>query len=156
MYLVSVGTCLGDNVLVTYHHVETVILAVEQLLEVVIDGVGIAEAVTISRCQTDGWHILIVDSRYVLNIIGGQTPVALIVVVVIVVAKLCAELQVLDYLPAESTGNVQILALLLLVVIPLCLDRIVEVTQVVIGTSRWIEVLKWEWSVDDCVAQTTV
>ena len=157
MNLVGVGTCLSDDVLMSHHHVQTVILAVKQLLEVVVDGVSITEAVAVSRCQTDGWHVLVANCWYVLNIIGSKTPVALVVVAVVVVSELSAQLQVFVNLPAECTGQVQVLALLLLVVVPLCLDRIVEVTQVVVGsTCRWIEVLDGEWAVDHSVAQTTV
>ena len=117
MYFVSVHTLLGNHVLVTRHDVQTVILAVENLLEVVIDRVSIAETVTAGSSQADSRHVLIVNRRYVLNIIGGQTPKALVVVVVVVITKLCAEFQVLIDFPSESTSNIQVLTLLLLVVV---------------------------------------
>ena len=135
MNLVGVDTCLSDNVLVTNHYVQLVIIAFKQLLEIIVDCVCVTEAVAISRCQTDSWHVLVVHCRYVLNIIGGKTPVALVVVVIVIITKLCAQFQVGVYLPAKCTSQVQVFALLLLVVVPLSLDRIVEVTQIVIGST---------------------
>ena len=135
MNLVGVSASLGNHVLVTNHHVQTVVFAIQQFLEVVVDGVCITEAVTVSRCQTDGWHVLVVNCWYVLNIIGGQTPVSLVVVGVVIVTELCAQLQVLVNLPAECASQVQVLTLLLLVVIALCHDRIVEVSQIIVGST---------------------
>ena len=48
MYLVGINALLGNHVLMTYHQVQLVILVLNQILEVVVDGVGIAEAVTVS------------------------------------------------------------------------------------------------------------
>ena len=74
---------------------------------------------TVCRYQADSRHVLIVNCRDVLDIIGGKTPVALVVVVVVIVAELSAELQVLVDLPTEGSCNVQVLTFLLLVVVPL-------------------------------------
>ena len=103
----------------TSHDVQTMVFAVQQLLEVVVNGVGVAEAMAVRACQTNGRLVLITRGRYVLNIIGGQTPETLVVVPVVVVAEFGADLQVLIDLPAEGTCDVQVLTLLLLVVVPL-------------------------------------
>ena len=149
---------LGNHILVTSHDVQTVIFAVEQFLEVVIDGIGVTETMTACACQTNSRLVLITRGGYILNIIGGQTPITLIVVVIVVITELSAEFQVRIYLPTKCTSDIQVLTLLLLVIVILSLDWVIEVAQflITVGTCRGVEVLQRNGCVDDSIAQTTV
>ena len=133
------------------------VVAVDELLEVVVHGVGVAEAMTVGVRNADGRHVLHVDGGHILNIIGGKSPEALVVLGVVVVAELCLESQVVVDFPSEGTGDVEVLAVLLSVVVALYLQGVVEVAQLVVGTtSRSIEVLQGERRVEDGIAQTVV
>ena len=142
----------------TNHDIQTMIFAVEQFLEVIVDGIGVAETIAVCACQTNSRLILISRSRYILNIIGGQTPITLVVVVIVVITELSAEFQVLIDLPAKCTSDIQVLTLLLLVIVILSLDWVIEVAQflITVGTCRGVEVLQGNGGVDDSIAQTTV
>ena len=112
----------------------------------------------VRACQTNGRLVLITRGGYILNIIGGQTPITLIVVVIVVITELSAEFQVRIYLPTKCTCNIQVLTLLLLVIVILSLDWVIEVAQflITVGTCRGVEVLQGNGGVDDSIAQTTV
>ena len=92
------------------------------------------------------------DLNYILNIVGGETPEALVVLVVVVVAELSLQFQVVNDFPAEAASHVQVFALLLTVVVSSSCHRIVEVTQVVVGTCRWVEVCQGNRGVDDRIS----
>ena len=126
----------------------------EYLLEVVTDGVGIAETMTLGVSNIDGGLALILARGYILNIISGETPEALVVLIVIVVAELCLQLQVLVNLPTERTGKVQVLALLLTVIVVSRRNGVIQVTQIVIGTCRRIEIGQGNGGIDDGILQT--
>ena len=104
------------------------ILIVDQLLEIVADGVGVTETMAIGLSETDCRMILIVTCWYVLYIICSQTPETLVVLVVVVVTELSLELQVVEYFPSERTTQIQVLAFLFAIVVVSRGDRVVEVT----------------------------
>ena len=102
MYLVGDGMLLGNHPLMTQQYVQmmrTVLL--KQLLEVVADGVGVAEAMTLGVNVSDGRLTLVVTCWDVLDIIGRKTPETLVELIVCVVADLTLQLQILIDLPAE-------------------------------------------------------
>ena len=157
MSLVGIDMLLGDDVLMTNQYVERVVVAVQNLLEVVVGRVGVAEAMAVGIGDTDGRHVLHVDGGHIFNIIGGETPEALVVLGVVVVAKLGLQAEVVVDFPSEGTGDVEVLAILLAVVVALHLQGVVEVTQLIVGTTcRSIEVLQGERSIEDGIAQTVV
>ena len=157
MSLVGVDTLLGDYVLVTGEDVKAVVFALEKLLEVVADGIGVTETMTVGVDKTDGRHVLVFTCRYVLYIICGKTEELLVILVVVVITKLGLETEVVNNFPSERTGNVKSLLLALHVVVALCLNRVVEVTEVVVGsTGRGVEVCERNRGVDYRVLQTAV
>ena len=150
MNLVHILTLLGNHVLVTQQYVKAMILIVDQLLEIVADGIGVTETMAIGLCKTDCWMILILTCWYVLYIIGSQTPETLVVLVVVVVTELCLEFQVVENFPSERTTQIQVLAFLLAVVVVSRGDRVVEVTQVIIiGTNCRVHIGYRHWIIDN-------
>ena len=91
----------------------------KHILEVVADGVGVAEALTFAVCNRNQWVVGIILIGIVADDVGCQAIEALVVVVAVVIAKLGLYLEVLEDFPTERTGHVQALAILLTVVVGL-------------------------------------
>ena len=129
----------------------------EESLEVVVDGIRVAEAMTLGIHEVDGRHILILNGRYILDVVSRQTPETLVIFVIVVITELSLQLQILVNLPTERTGNVQVLTLFLAVVVVSRGNGVVEVTQIIVSsTGRRIEVLQGDGRVDDSVLQSAV
>ena len=126
----------------------------EQSLEVVAYRIGVAEAVTLGVNVADGRHTLISGSRHVLYIISRGTPEALSIFIVSVVTELSLQLQVLINLPAERTSQIQVAALLLLVVVVSRCDRVVETGLLQVVST--VDSLHGQRCVKHSIAQTAV
>ena len=127
MNLAAENILLGNHILVTSQHVQRVrtVLA-KDLLEIIANRIGVAEAVTLRVYNTDSGLAGIVTFGGILNIVGRSTPETLVVLIVSVVTELSLQLQVLVNLPAESTCQIQVTTMLLAIVVICCSDRIGE------------------------------
>ena len=156
MNLVRVSTLLGNDILMTNHHVEAVLLALQELLEVIANSIGVAELVAICILESDTRQAREVREA-VTRLISCLTIVTLIILIVVVIAELYLSLQVLDDFPTERTRKVQLLALLYTVVVILRNNRVVEVTKfIIIATCALVEVRERHWIIIKSILQTTV
>ena len=156
MNLVRVSTLLGNDILMTNHHVEAVLLTLQELLEVVANSIGVAELVAICILESDTRQAREVRET-VTRLISCLTIVTLIILVVVVIAELYLSLQVLDDFPTERTCKVQLLALLYTVVVILRNNWVVEVAKIIIITTcALVEVRERHWIIIKSILQTTV
>ena len=157
MYFIGVCSLLGNNILMTNENIQAVILALNQLLEIVVDCICIAETVTVGVDKTDSRHVLVFTCWYVLYIICSKTEELLVILVVVVITELSLETEVVDDFPSERSCHVKGLLLALHIIVTLSLNRVVKVTEVIISsTCRSIEVGERNWSIDNRVLQTAV
>ena len=157
MCLIGIDTLLSDYVLVTYEKIETVVFALKQLLEVVVDSIRTAETMTVGVDKTDSRHVLVFTCWYVLYIICSKTEELLVILVVVVITELSLETEVVDDFPSERSCHVKGLLLALHIIVTLSLNRVVKVTEVIISsTCRSIEVGERNRSIDNRVLQTAV
>ena len=140
----------------TNHHVETVLLALQELLEVVANSIGVAELVAICILESDTRQAWVVREA-VTSLISSLTIVTLIILIVVIVAKFYLSLQILDDFPTESTSKVQLLALFYTVVVILRNNWVVEVTKfIIIATCALVEVRERHRIIIKSILQTTV
>ena len=140
----------------TNHHIEAVLLALQELLEVVANSIGVAELVAICILEGDTRHAWVVREA-VTSLISSLTIVTLIILVVVIVAKFNLSLQILDDFPTESTSKVQLLTLLYTVVVILRNNRVVEVTKfIIIATCALVKVRERHRIIIKSIFQTAV
>ena len=116
----------------TYQNVQRMVIIIDNLLEVVVDSIGVTETLTVCISETYLWLVYIVLVCIVANIVCCQAPETLVILGVKIISELCLNLELVEDLPTERTCHVEILALASAVVIILRLQRIVEVTQVIV------------------------
>ena len=89
------------------------ILVLDDTLEVIADGVGVTEGLACLIHEVRHWQVVTIYTR----VIGRNTIVASVIIVVVLQTELGLELEVLEDLPCERTVQVEGLTLLVTVVV---------------------------------------
>ena len=148
---------LGDDILVSDEPCQIMILVVDEILEIIVERVGIAETVPVSVVEGDDRMSRILLRGIVSHLVGGQTEEALVVLCIVVIAELSLCRKVLDEFPTERTAEVEVFAIFLAVVVGSRGDGIIEVHIVVVERGvLCCEALQGDWRVDDGVFESLI
>ena len=129
----------------------------KEFLEVVAQGVGVAQGVALGSGEHDGGHVLVAVAHALTDIISSRPVVAVVVIVIRIPSELSLELEVLEDFPREAAIDVPRFAALQTVVVAHGLHRVVEVEVRVSRICCSIsQSLDGERGVEDSILQTGV
>ena len=148
---------LGNDILVTDEPCQIMVLVVDEVLEIEVERVGVAETVPVSVVESDDRMSRIFLRGIVAYRIGGKTEEALVVLCIVVIAELRLCREVLDKLPTKRSAEVEVLAVFLTVVVGSRGHGIVEVHVIVVERGVLSgEALQGNRRIDDGVLESLV
>ena len=148
---------LGADILVADEPCQIMVLVVDEILEIIVERIGITERVAFGVVERDDGMSRIFLRSVVAHLIRGKTEETLVVLCIVVVTKFCLCCEVLDELPSERSAEIEVLTVLLAVVVGSRGDRIVEVHVIVVKRGVLSgETLQGDRRIDDSVLESLV